>query len=118
MVIGLVFLTIFFGVLGLICIIAGMSNDEPGGVGIGALFLLFSILGIVSIKNYTNKVDKELSKTPKQLKVRELERNSKFVVQDSSSLYKIGDTVLVNMKTLKIDPKDSVGMYCVIDTIK
>jgi len=63
-------------------------------------------------------ISSEMTNRPAQLKVRELEKNSVFIIKDSSNLYKIGDTVLVNMTTIKIDPKDSIGMYCVIDTIK
>lgn len=73
-------------------------------------FIFLGIFGIVF--TFTTYILKNSSTI--EYKVRELEKNTVFIITDSSALYQDLDTVWINMKTKKIDPNDSTAMKCVI----
>jgi len=88
-----------------------MIKSETLIVPMLVTFILLSLfLFMIVVDLGKNQKDNTLHK----YKVKELERNTVFTIQEQDTLYKVGDTVWVNTNTRKIDPVDSVAMRCVI----
>ena len=83
------------------------------------LNLIIAILALLLLASCSQSGEVKL--TTFKYKARSLENNQSIVIWDRLALnkleapYAVGDTVPVNMSTSKIDHKDSVSMYCVIE---
>lgn len=73
------------------------------------VILLFITIAVIQIRS-----DKALlSSKATKYKVKELEKGTVFIINDEIG-YIAGDSIWVNMSTLKVDTKDSVAMMCVV----
>jgi len=110
---------ILIAIIALIFTIIGLEFEHENLVGISfGIFILCIFIGFLFfMMNISKNVDKKSPFKTEQLKIRQLDENLIFVIDKTSDLYKVGDTILIDTKTnqITIDPK---GELCVIDAIK